>query len=77
MKTTVEIADGLFQDARRVAAARSVTMRQLIEDGLRKVVAEAAVRPFKLQDGSVGGEGLVSQMSWEEIRDQIYEGGGA
>lgn len=78
MKTTVEIADVVFHEARRVAAARSVTMRQIIENGLRKVIAEASAPfPFRLQDGSFGGEGLVQPMTWDEIRDEIYEGRGA
>ena len=77
MKTTVDIADALFHDARQIAAARSLTMRQIIEAGLRKVIAESAKPPFKLQDGAFGGEGLVRPMNWDEIRDEIYEGRGA
>ncbi len=77
MKTTVEIADALFHDARAIAVARSMTMRQIIEEGLRKVIAESAPPPFQLQDGAFGGEGLVRPMNWDEIRDEIYEGRGA
>ena len=38
MKTTVEISDALLKEARRVAARRNVTLRTLIEEGLRQVV---------------------------------------
>ena len=33
--------------------------------------------PFKLRDGSFGGKGMRREMTWEEIRDEIYKGRGA
>ena len=41
MKTTVEISDALLEEARKVAARRNVTLRTLIEEGLRQVVKTA------------------------------------
>lgn len=38
MKTTVEIADALFAEARAEAERRGTSMRSLIEDGLRRVL---------------------------------------
>ena len=78
MKTTIEIADALLEDAKRVAAQEGITLRALVEDGLRKTLAERERRPpFKLKDGSVGGGGTqpgVDLSNWEHIRDLIYEG---
>jgi hypothetical protein len=44
---------------------------------LRKVIDEKPPAPFKLRDGSVGGQGMRRKMTWEEIRDEIYKGRGA
>ncbi|MDR0458370.1 MAG: type II toxin-antitoxin system VapB family antitoxin [Burkholderiaceae bacterium] len=81
MKTTIELPEPLFAQARRYAGARNMTMKTLVEQGLRKVMAEKKDAPkFKLRDGSVGGNGLTPEFqnaSWEQIRDAIYEGHGA
>lgn len=81
MKTTVEIADPLLDEARRIATRDGDSLRSLVEQGLRKVVAErrARVKPFKLRDASVRGEGLQPEFagaSWEQMRAAIYEGHG-
>lgn len=39
MKTTVEIDDNLLRAAKRVADERHMTLRQLIESGLRRELA--------------------------------------
>ncbi len=80
MKTTIDITDALLEDARRIAAREKTTVRALVEEGLRRVVAERA-RPgtFRLRDASVGGNGLqpdVADASWDRIRDLAYEGRG-
>ena len=81
MKTTVEIPDTLFRQARRYAEAHNVTMKTLIEEGLRKVIAATPESPsFTLRDGSFhGGTGLAPEFqnaAWEKIRDTLYEGRG-
>lgn len=80
MKTTIEIADGLFAEAKKVAAREGTTIRALVEDGLRKIVAERkSSRPFRLRRASFKGKGLrpeVREGSWERIRDLAYEGRG-
>jgi hypothetical protein len=58
VKTTVEIADPLFDEARREAQRAGVTLRELIETGLRRILDERQrAKPFKLRDGSVAGRG--------------------
>lgn len=42
MKTTIEIDDGLFATAKKVAAERRCTLRQLVHVALRKEVAPRA-----------------------------------
>jgi len=77
MKTTVEIADSLFEEAKAFAASRRVPLRQLIEEGLRAVIGqERAPRKFRLHNGSVGGKGLRDPLSWPAVRGRIYEGRG-
>ncbi len=78
MKTTVEISDSLFQEAKRCAARKNVSFREIVEEGLRIVLRrETRVSPaFHLRDGSFGGEGVVESLSWPQIRERIYGGRG-
>ena len=78
MKTTVEIADSLFDEAKSLADAAGVSLRQLIEEGLRNVVeSRRRQKPcFTLRDGSFRGKGLRTDLSWPEIRRAIYQGRG-
>jgi Bacterial antitoxin of type II TA system, VapB len=82
MKTTLDISDPLLEQVKAIAMRDGETLRALVEQGLRKVVAERKVKPkpFKLKDASVGTPGSVSpyeQMSWEAKRELMYEGHGA
>jgi uncharacterized membrane protein len=81
MKTTIDIADALLDDARRTAERRGVTLRTLVEEGLRMVVKAERQRPaFRLRDGSFGGTGIAPDFEeggWERVRDAIYSGHGA
>ena len=49
MKTTIEISPPLLNQARKLAARQGTTLRALVEEGLRKVVAENR-RPEGFQD---------------------------
>lgn len=40
MKTTVEISDWLLREARKLAARKGVTLRSLIESGLRQTIVK-------------------------------------
>jgi hypothetical protein len=81
MKTTVEIADSLFAEARRLAQRERRSLRALIEEGLRLVMRERRARRgrFRLRKATFPGEGLEPDLrsgTWEEIRARIYEGRG-
>lgn len=81
VKTTIDIADGLFLEAKRVAAEEGVTLRQLVEQGLRQVLAERKLSErFVLREASFEGTGLseeAQRLSWGEIVDRTYEGRGS
>ena len=78
MKTTIEIADAIGEQARRVAAREGTTLRALVEEGLRKVLRETARRrTFTLRDASYKGKGLnpaLTGAGWERVRELAYEG---
>jgi hypothetical protein len=78
MKTTLEISDPLLREARKIAVRDNTTLRALVEQGLRQVVSEKKKdKPFRLRDASFKGNGLhpdVANLSWDEIRDLVYEG---
>jgi hypothetical protein len=81
MKTTVEIADSLFAEARRVAQREHRSLRALIEEGLRLVVGARRARRgrFRLRKATFRGEGVQPDLrsgTWEEIRARAYEGRG-
>jgi len=80
MKTTVEIPDTLLDEARKLAARQQTTLRVLIIEGLRRMIAERK-RPaaFQLRKATFGGGGLqadVAAAPWERIREMAYEGRG-
>jgi Arc/MetJ family transcription regulator len=79
MKTTIEISDALLADAKRVAARDGVTLRALVEQGLRRVLEEQrrSSRPFKLRKASVKGRGLKPGVHPSKFRELAYEGRGA
>jgi hypothetical protein len=81
MKTTVDLPDGLVNEAKGVAAARNTTFRALLVQGLRLVLAQQKKRKrFRLRDASVKGKGLqpgVTPGDWEQLRELIYRGRGA
>jgi hypothetical protein len=82
MKTTIELSDAALDEARRVAQREGTSLRALIEEGLRRVLADRRARRagFRLRDASVPGEGLSPELageSWPAIRDTIYRERGA
>ena len=79
MKTTVEIADPLFEQARALAAKEGLTFRVLLEEGLRAVVdarTKQASAPFQLRDGSFQGGTLQPGIKWADLTALAYEGEG-
>ncbi len=82
MKTTIEIADDLFERAQRLARKEKTTFRSLTEEGLRMVLKEKQAKPAKWKWKLVTfrGDGLTDEFknaSWDKIRDEIYKGYGA
>jgi predicted transcriptional regulator len=81
MKTTIEISDPLLTQAKRLATRRGTTMRALVERGLRHVIAEegraAKFKCVPVTDGLPDVEKGYDSMSWEQVRDILYEGRGA
>lgn len=80
MKTTLDISDPLLKEARKVAARERTTLRALVEQGLRQVVAEKKRRrAFRLRKASFKGRGLRTELAgagWDRLRDLAYEGRG-
>jgi hypothetical protein len=81
MKTTIEIAMPLLEQAKALARRDGVTVRALVEEGLRTTVARRAARGrFKLRNSAFRGRGLrkgIVEGRWEQIRDLVYNGRGA
>ena len=81
MKTTIELSDELANVAKTYAAEHKITLRSLVERGLREVMRVDRQRSdFKLRDASVGGRGLQAEFrdaDWSRIRDAVYKGRGS
>ena len=78
MKTSIELPDALLAEAKKLAVANGLTLQEVIEAGLRKVIdASRGRKPFKLRKCSVNGKGLAPGMDWPRIREEIYRGRGA
>lgn len=82
MKTTIEIADALLDEAKRVASEEGVTVRALLEQGLRRSLSDRKRQrrtKFRLRRATFKGRGLqrrVRELGWERLRELAYEGRG-
>jgi hypothetical protein len=78
VKTTVEISDSLFRDAKRYAARQGIPLREVIERGLQMAIKgeRQPRRRFRLKTITTKGEGLAVDGDWNKIRSMIYEGHG-
>lgn len=76
MKMTVDLPDGLVQEAQDVARAEGTTLRALVADGLRLVVdRHRSESRFRMPDAAVDGNGLrpeVQEAGWDRLRAMIY-----
>ncbi len=81
MKTTIDISDALFEQARAQAKARGVTLRALVESGLRLAIAQSrpTAQKFELQDFSFGTpwpqgdlEAHCDPSKWREIGNPAW-----
>jgi hypothetical protein len=81
MKVSIEIADPLLHEVRKIAVREGVTLRTLVERCLHQVVAQTKRRaPFKLRRDSFKGKGLRPDLldaSWDRLRDLAYQDRGA
>ena len=80
MKMAIEISNSLFDEAEKLAAKEGITVRALVEQGLKRVIAERKSRGrFRLRKATFKGKGLqpgVKEGTWERIREAIYQGRG-
>ncbi|MFN0304720.1 MAG: hypothetical protein ACKVQU_30680 [Burkholderiales bacterium] len=80
MKTTIELPDDLLQRSKRLARREGMTLRALLEEGLRlalKSRERRAAVPFRLKP--FRGDGFTPEFQdagWDRIRDEIYRGRG-
>jgi hypothetical protein len=76
MKTTVDIADDLFEQIQKVAQKEKRTFRSLMEQGLRSVLKEKGSEKWKWKPVVAENAGELSDAfkgaSWEQLRDEIY-----
>ncbi len=77
MKTTIELSDALFLQAKRQAAKNGTTLRALIEQGLTQALKDSARSPaHQPRDGRVKGKGLTREArsaGWSAVRDVANE----
>jgi hypothetical protein len=79
VKTTIEMNDELFRRAKRAAAHDGITLRELVETGLRSELDRRERRSYDLSDLSVDGDGVqsgVTEGDWDQIASIIYAGRG-
>lgn len=75
MKTTIELPDGLARRTKEIAREQGVSMREVIEAGLRAEL-DRRTRPqpasaFRFH--TVGGRGLRPDVDPAELRERAYE----
>lgn len=81
MRTTIDMSDALFREARAFTDNQNQTFKDLVEMALRFYLQsqKKVKKPFKLKDASFGKGGLqpgIQEGNWEQIRELIYEGRG-
>ncbi|MBF0107315.1 MAG: type II toxin-antitoxin system VapB family antitoxin [Deltaproteobacteria bacterium] len=81
MKTTIDISNSLFKEARALAEKNSTTFRAVVESALRLFLGtqKRGRKVFKLKKHSINGKGLVEELAegdWSKVRSKIYEGHG-
>jgi len=78
VKTTIDIADALMAEVKAAAAQDGRTVRSLVEEGLRKLLAERAETPRvrTLRDATFTGTGMNPEFvnaPWETFAELVYE----
>ena len=79
MKTTIDIADDLLERAKRQAHREKKTLKEVIEEALRRQLASGpAHKRFRYRPHTVKGKGLqpgIAEGNWDQLRDLIYKVG--
>lgn len=77
MKTTIDIHDELLGRAKRHARDRGESLRAVVEEGLRLVLATSeSSGEYRLPDLSVGdpsGKDPLEAYSWQDLSEIIHE----
>ena len=82
MKTTIDISDAVFNEAKAVASRQGDSFRSVVEAALRQYLESAATparKPLRLRRHSFNGRGLrpeIADAGWERIREIAYGGRG-
>lgn len=71
MRTTVDIDDNLYREAKILAATRGVHLRVLFEEGLRRVVAEPEKKPGHRVEFPIIRSANPGWMTAEYVREAI------
>lgn len=81
METTIDISTDLAVRAKALAAKRGVTLRTVVEQGLRMALEEdQGAKGFRLPNRSVPGRGLRREYAsrpWSDIVQASYGGRGS
>lgn len=76
MRTTIDISVSLLRDAKKLTAKKNVTLRSLVEQGLREIISKHKFnQKFTLRKVGFKGKGLQDEFrgeSWERIREAAY-----
>lgn len=79
MKTTVDLPDALLQAARERARQEDTTLRELVAEGLRRLLDEQGPPAYRYEpvvfDGEPGTQPGVDIGDWATVRELIYGDG--
>ena len=79
MKTTLDIQDQILRRAKRLSKQCGRPLRALVEEGLRHVLeTHTSKSTYDFPDcsvGEAGGANPLEQLSWQELRAEIYGAG--
>ena len=76
MKTTIDVQDALLERSKRAALKEGITLRAIVEEGLRLALSarQRRARPdFRMI--TFNGDGLTDDFrsaGWDRVRDEIY-----
>jgi hypothetical protein len=69
MKTTVEIPDDLFREAKATAARNGTTLKDLVADGLRLVLGKSLSRGRRLKLPLIPGKPRAPRLTAAKVKE--------